>query len=734
MDKVTLKIIADQLSIMKETGSELLKHAKNGVDISRAISTFNDELFTPLRKDVLKFLLQQDEPFITKKALFSLVERTGKDILNEHAQNQADAEIEPEDGDQAEIDAQADAENEYEHDDPEEEVDQGDELFDLMMDGVEELNDLVSGILLKDQKISLEDINQIHSQYFDSQSLSSMMNELDTLAITESDAYVGVVERLWAQKEKLQPDQRQDHDAISIADNQGQHETVANQDIVSQQTVERQAMVKIIFRHLSYLGSRLTKRVSALLNAGLDVQLSPELLKKLQEAIIKSYLLQLELCNELNDMSMIIENERVGLNVGGQSLDITDTIEWISQQKRTLNPDSVGSSVKYVQSQEVSIEKKEKYLSKYDEYLVFLSKKDREKLSPNFVKQALQKNKINGLLLSDTILKLGPVFIDSLFAKDNGIEEVNLTPQCAEKMLMLKGLSERTRAQLRLKLPTWKKLEVENVVAYLKSEYCHNEDPELTDLKKALGETIVKAALENNQLSDSGRMRHISSLFPMLTESECAEMIFPKEWNDNIEGTEGQDADHELIGSLYLCGLAGWKPKITRTNTGNGTMTSYAIANDDGESSFQQIQGQKNSQSDDEKSEQDSNQTVDSMVKNPTDRLNFLSLMKSKGIKQIASSITEKRDLSTKVIIDFFDKGLAYDNLSEEQLKQGNPLSHASGFLGSQDWQQLRATQKELEQEQKDALGEQNENNPDQERTEENSDNIEPGSSGGLRK
>ena len=117
-------------------------------------------------------------------------------------------------------------------------------------------------------------------------------------------------------------------------------------------------MVKIIFRHLSYLGSRLTKRVSALLNAGLDVQLSPELLKKLQEAIIKSYLLQLELCNELNDMSMIIENERVGLNVGGQSLDITDTIEWISQQKRTLNPDSVGSSVKYVQSQEVSIEKK----------------------------------------------------------------------------------------------------------------------------------------------------------------------------------------------------------------------------------------------------------------------------------------------------------------------------------------------------------------------------------------
>ena len=45
----------------------------------------------------------------------------------------------------------------------------------------------------------------------------------------------------------------------------------------------------------------------------------------------------------------------------------------------------------------------------------------------------------------------------------------------------------------------------------------------------------------------------------------------------------------------------------------------------------------------------------------------------------------------------------------------------------------IKSNPKELEQEQKDALGEQNENNPDQERTEENSDNIEPGSSGGLK-
>ena len=77
--------------------------------------------------------------------------------------------------------------------------------------------------------------------------------------------------------------------------------------------------------------------------------------------------------------------------------------------------------------------------------MVFLSKEDRGKLSPNFVKQALQKSKTNGLLLSDTILKLGPEFINSLFAKDNGIEEVYLTPQCAEKMLMLKGPEQMGR-------------------------------------------------------------------------------------------------------------------------------------------------------------------------------------------------------------------------------------------------------------------------------------------------
>ena len=67
-------------------------------------------------------------------------------------------------------------------------------------------------------------------------------------------------------------------------------------------------------------------------------------------------------------------------------------------------------------------------------------------------------------------------------------------------------------------------------------------------------------------------------------------------------------------------------------------MTSYAIANDDGESSFQQIQGQKNSQSDDEKSEQDSNQTVDSMVKNPTDRLNFFVVDEVKASSRLQAA------------------------------------------------------------------------------------------------
>ena len=70
-------------------------------------------------------------------------------------------------------------------------------------------------------------------------------------------------------------------------------------------------------------------------------------------------------------------------------------------------------------------------------------------------------------------------------------------------------------------------------------------------------------------------------------------MIFPKEdWDDDLEGTEEQSADYELVGSLYLCGLAGWKPKITRTNISNGTMTSYAIANDDQEPSSQQRKSQ----------------------------------------------------------------------------------------------------------------------------------------------
>ena len=709
MAKVTLSKIEDQLSEIQRQLSASLSDTENDTNISPDPRAFDDQLFTPLRTDVLKFLLQEDEPFSAKKELFDAIQTTGKEILNA-AQGQGVIINSP---------------------------------LDMVIGELRELDDLVTRTVIRDQKISLEGINEIHKQYLDDQSFINKMGDLypedNTVNILgELDILdFPLIHRLWSQKQKLQPDPRQDHAAISVTDNQGQHEPGDNQEVVSQQCVQRQAMVEIIFRQLCFSESRLPEINTALstdLLFELFEDITPEFLQKIQEKLIECYLLQLDLFNELNGTSMTVENESVVLSTGEQSLDIANVMELINGLKRSDNPIDVGLIISKMLSQEEPLENKEEYLSKYDEYLVFLSKKDREKLSPNFVKQALQKNKINGLLLSDTILKLGPVFIDSLFAKDNGIEEVNLTPQCAEKMLMLKGLSERTRAQLRLKLPTWKKLEVENVIAYLKSEYCHNEDPELTDLKKALGETIVKAALENNQLSDSGRMRHISSLFPMLTESECAEMIFPKEWNDNIEGTEGQDADHELIGSLYLCGLAGWKPEITRANTGNGTMTGYTIANDDGESSFQQIQGQKNSQSDDEKSEQDSNQTVDSMVKNPTDRLNFLSLMKSKGIKQIASSITEKRDLSTKLIIDLFDKGLGYDNLSEEQLKQGNPLSHASGFLGSQDWQQLRATQKEFEQEQKDALGDQVKNNPDQERTEENNENIEPGSSGGFRK
>ena len=134
-------------------------------------------------------------------------------------------------------------------------------------------------------------------------------------------------------------------------------------------------------------------------------------------------LLQLDLFNELNGTPMTVENESVVLSTGEQSLDIANVMELINGLKRSDNPIDVGLIISKMLSQEESLENKEEYLSKYDEYLVFLSKKDREKLSPNFVKQALQKNKINGLLLSDTILKLGPVFIDSLFAKDNGIEK-----------------------------------------------------------------------------------------------------------------------------------------------------------------------------------------------------------------------------------------------------------------------------------------------------------------------
>ena len=73
-----------------------------------------------------------------------------------------------------------------------------------------------------------------------------------------------LIHRLWSQKQKLQPDQRQDHDAISVTDNQGQHEPGDNQEVVSQQYVQRQAMVEIIFRQLCFSESRLPEINTAL--------------------------------------------------------------------------------------------------------------------------------------------------------------------------------------------------------------------------------------------------------------------------------------------------------------------------------------------------------------------------------------------------------------------------------------------------------------------------------------
>ena len=767
MSKATLVTISDQLLQIKRQLRRLLSHAENGGDISRALSEFTDRLFTPLRKDVLKFLYQDDSPFSAKKALFDIVQKTGKEILNEYTQAQVDAVNAHAHDDPAEIDApveidiQAGAENAHEHDDPEEEVDQGDELLEVVVNGLDELDDLVSNILFRDQKISLEDINQIHTQYFDSQSLRSMMTEqnpwvymlggLDKLSI--------VGERLWAQKQKLQPGQSKEHAAISVTDNQSQHESGANQDVASQQIVERQAMVKIIFRQLSCLGSRLPEITTVLLTDERAENFSPELIQRIHEAFIKSYLLQLALCSGVNDSLITIENESVVLSKGKQSLDITDVMRLINNQKREHNP-ILGSilALSEVQSQEVSIEKKEGYLSEYDEYIVFLSKEDRDKLSPNFVKLALQKSKTNGLLLSDTILKFGPEFINAIFAKDNGIEEVNLTPQCVEKIFMHKGLSERARAQLRLKLPAWQQLEVENVVAYLKSDYCHSEDLALTGLKKVLGKTITEVALENNQLSDSARVKHLAALFPMLTESKYTEMILPNEdWDDDVEGTEEQDADYELIGSLYLCGLAGWKPKITRTNVSNGTMTSYAIANDDQEPNSQQRKSQSerndvsqthavdqlsyskirdqvdnnqsgDSKAEDEENKQDSDQIVDSQ-----DRLNFLALMKEKGIKQIAKSIAENHQYARKITGNIIlhpkhtgvEMPTSQSTEKRPRVRSGFDMGqNIASFLTSDDLKSLRAFQKS------DLV----KNNPDQDRMEENKENSEPSSGGGFRK
>ena len=235
-------------------------------------------------------------------------------------------------------------------------------------------------------------------------------------------------------------------------------------------------------------------------------------------------------------------------------------------------------------------------------------------------------------------------------------------------------------------------------------------------------------------------------------------MIFPKEgWNDSIEGTEGQDADHELIGSLYLCGLAGWKPKITRTNVSNGTITSYAIANDDQEPNSQPRKSQsdrndvsqthavdqlshskirdqvdnnqsEDSQADDERNKQDSNQIVDSK-----DRLNFLALMKEKGIKQIAKSIAENHQYARKITGNIILHPKLTDvEMPTSQSTEMRPRVRSGfdmgqnivSFLTSDDLKSLRAFQKS------DLV----ENNPDQNRMEENKENSEPSSGGGFRK
>jgi len=180
-------------------------------------------------------------------------------------------------------------------------------------------------------------------------------------------------------------------------------------------------------------------------------------------------------------------------------------------------------------------------------------------------------------------------------------------------------------------------------------------------------------------------------------------------------------------------------------------MTSYAIANDDQKPSSQKEKSQSdrngasqadavdqhshrkilsqvdNNQSEDEGKKQDSNQIVDNK-----DRLNFLALMKTKGINQIAKSIAENCDLSRKIMGNTFVKqGQDNKKTSDARLILGDTGYLVSCFLGSSDLKSLRSIKKELEQENKETRRDQNENNPDQD---DNKENNEPSSGGGFRK
>ena len=151
--------------------------------------------------------------------------------------------------------------------------------------------------------------------------------------------------------------------ASSVTDNQGQPESGTNQDVGSQQIVERQAMAEIIFRQLCFIESGMTEINTAIssnigfLLEGLGGYIS-ESIGKIKEKCIECYLLQLDLCNQLNDISMTIENESVDLSTDKQSINIMDVMKLINKLKRSGNPIDVGSAISQMQSQEVSIEKK----------------------------------------------------------------------------------------------------------------------------------------------------------------------------------------------------------------------------------------------------------------------------------------------------------------------------------------------------------------------------------------